>query len=306
MHPTLTSNRQILPAPWGCLSPRMRLLFISGPHRTGRWLAEALAADSATEVDLQQVVGVAEAMSRLRDEIFDAVLVSHADGELDALDLLDAIHAGSSDEQPIIVLGEQPEKELTALCYESGADAYMCLTNTTIRHLIWELARAVQRREIASDNRSFKQENRHRLDRERNEALRLLNEQRQLIAPKSQDEVSEQSEFSADHEAIDLTNISEPLVQNYRELLRAYIVMGSGNLSDEMQQLAESLASSSVSARQAVYLHLQVLEDAVRGLGNRSARHVMSRADLLILEVLINLAEFDRRSTSPALAQETG
>ena len=38
-------------------------------------------------------------------------------------------------------------------------------------------------------------------------------------------------------------------------------------------------------------LHLYVLEDMICGLGNRSARHVMNRADLLILEVMMNLSE---------------
>jgi hypothetical protein len=38
-------------------------------------------------------------------------------------------------------------------------------------------------------------------------------------------------------------------------------------------------------------LHVQVLEQLVQGLGNRSARHVMSRADLLVLEVMGHLAD---------------
>jgi hypothetical protein len=38
-------------------------------------------------------------------------------------------------------------------------------------------------------------------------------------------------------------------------------------------------------------LHVQVLEELVQGLGNRSARHVMNRADLLALEVLGHLAD---------------
>jgi hypothetical protein len=46
-----------------------------------------------------------------------------------------------------------------------------------------------------------------------------------------------------------------------------------------------------VTARQAVQLHLHVLEEMIRGLGNRSSRHVMNRADLLILEVIVDLAE---------------
>jgi hypothetical protein len=47
-------------------------------------------------------------------------------------------------------------------------------------------------------------------------------------------------------------------------------------------------------------LHVQVLEELVRGLGNRSARHVMTRADLLLVEILIHLAERYRlRTTLP-------
>jgi hypothetical protein len=42
-------------------------------------------------------------------------------------------------------------------------------------------------------------------------------------------------------------------------------------------------------------LHLEALEDLVRGLGSRSARHVMTRADLLIVEVLVHLSEGYRR-----------
>jgi hypothetical protein len=46
---------------------------------------------------------------------------------------------------------------------------------------------------------------------------------------------------------------------------------------------------------------VEVLEELVAGLGNRSARHVMNRADLLALEVLGHLADgyrtryYDRR-----------
>jgi hypothetical protein len=38
-------------------------------------------------------------------------------------------------------------------------------------------------------------------------------------------------------------------------------------------------------------LHVHVLEELVGSLGNRSARHVMNRADLLVLEVMAHLAD---------------
>ena len=64
-----------------------------------------------------------------------------------------------------------------------------------------------------------------------------------------------------------------------------------GNLADEMKRLTDVLVAVRVSAREAMTMHLRVVESMVRELGSRSARHVMSRADLLILELIINLAD---------------
>ena len=73
--------------------------------------------------------------------------------------------------------------------------------------------------------------------------------------------------------------------------MRAYVIMGSGNLSQELNKLSELLSSFDVSATQAIQLHLFVLDEMIHGLGNRSARHVMNRANLLITEMIVNLAE---------------
>jgi hypothetical protein len=73
--------------------------------------------------------------------------------------------------------------------------------------------------------------------------------------------------------------------------LRAYVIMGSGNLTSDMRELALVLVGTGITPHQTMLLHLQVLEELVRGLGNRSARHVMTRADLLALELMIHLAE---------------
>ena len=69
----------------------------------------------------------------------------------------------------------------------------------------------------------------------------------------------------------------------------------SGNLSDEMRRLTELLADARVTAQQAMLMHLDVLEEMIQGLGNRSARHVMTRADLLILDLVAKLSDGYRR-----------
>ncbi len=280
--------------PLGVLPARMRLLFITTSQRTGGWLAEAFASDSASEVILEEAVGVTAGLARVRDEAFDAVLLSHEPGELDALEFVEGLRAGGSNE-PMIVLGYQSEQELAGLCYEVNADGYACVNTTTTRTLIWTVARAIERHRLIRDNQRLSQAQQQRLHQEHQEAQRLLDQQRQLIQDLealrnaklgSPDDDSYPAECPAPAMAL-----PEPLVQHYRELLRTYVIMGSGNLGEELRMLSELLVNAQVSARQAMQLHLTGLENLLDGLGSRSTRHVLTRADLLVLEVMVNLAE---------------
>ena len=142
------------PSAWQGVPPRLKVLYISAPRRTGSWLAEALAADSATQILLDEVAGEAAGMARLRDEVFDAILISHEPGALDALALVEGYRTGGA-EEPIIVLGAESESDLASLCYEVGADGYVCVHATTTRNFIWMLGRAVQRHELLQDNQRF-------------------------------------------------------------------------------------------------------------------------------------------------------
>jgi DNA-binding NarL/FixJ family response regulator len=299
---SVETEKRSAPA-WGILPRRMRVLFITTSHRTGAWLAEAFATDSASEVILEESIGATAGMARLRDEIFDAVFISHEPPDLDALEFIQGLRAGGGDE-PTVVLGAADDQEMAALTYEVGADAYLCVTTTTIRTLLWSAARAIERHQMLKENRRLIQAERQRLNFEHQEADRLLAQQRTLIGDLetlagdrptvSELKEAEEQEGKAGEIArssVEPLDLPKELVAHYAELLRAYVIMGSGNLAAEMSTLADLLASAGVSPQQTMQLHLDVLEQLVRGLGSRSARHVMSRADLLVLEVMIHLAE---------------
>ncbi|MCE9556018.1 MAG: hypothetical protein K8T91_21945 [Planctomycetes bacterium] len=298
------------------LPPRLRVLFITGYQRTGGRLAEALVSESRSDVLLEEAIGAAAGMARLRDEVFDVVLASHEDHELDAFALVAGIRAGGSDE-PVVVLGDEPEQELLGDCFEAGADAYLRIAGTTSQMLIWTVAKAVQKTALTRDNRRLVEAERQRLSQEHQEADRLLAQQRAVIndleamlagktdvskasggrKPPVDSALSTDSESVAGHDAQDAL-IPPALLTHYRELLRAYVIMGSGNLTDEMAQLADLLVKAGVSARQAMRMHLDVLEEMVRSLGSRSARHVIARADLLALEIMVHMVEGFRRQCS--------
>ena len=313
MSTALKESKKLLAAPWGALPARMRLLYITTASRMGGWLAEAFGSDSASEVVLEEAVGATAGISRVRDEVFDAVLLSHEPGELDALDFVEGLRAGGSAE-PMVVMGIQSEQEMGALCFEVGADAYVCVNTTTTRTLIWVVARAIERHRLIRENRRLAQAERQRLLREHQEAQRLLDQQRQLIddlegmchgqkQTAARLRSAERTEApSGDHSATRDWPLPEQLVTHYRELLRAYVIMGSGNLTCEMLQLAELLVSAGMSARQTMQLHVQALEDLLQGLGSRSSRHVMTRADMLVLEVIVHLAEGYRKAYQERIA----
>jgi DNA-binding response OmpR family regulator len=303
------------PKIWGQMPTRIKVLYVTTLHRTGGWLAEAFAADSATQVALEEAIGVTAGLARLRDEAFDAVLVSHEAEVLDGLEFVEGLRAGGHDE-PMIVLGTEPSAELAAEAFEVGADAYACVAETTTRSLLWTFARAIERSQLMRENRRLVQAERQRLAQEHQEAERLLTEQRALIAElermrdgaqsepiaiASQDDSVEGDESpeslvsSLAAAAPTKCDLPDRLVNHYRELLRAHVVMGVGNLAGEMTALASLLAEASISAQQTMQLHVHVLEDLIGTLGNRSARHVMNRADLLVVEVMAHLADGYRR-----------
>ena len=275
-------------AAWRRMPCRMRVLYIATRQRTGGWLAEAFAADSAAQVELEEAVGTAVGLARLREESFDAVLVSHQPDALNALDLVEGYRAGGADE-PIVVLGTQSEQEMAVLCHEVGADGYLCVHTATTRNLIWVIARAVERHQLVRENQRLNLAEQTRLQREHDEAAELLRQQRALLEEPDTTDGGGPNELSATH------LLPVELIDHYRELLRTYVIMGSGNLADELRCLAKLLVVAGVTARQTMQLHLQVLEELIHGLGSRSTRHVINRADLLILELLLNVAEGYRR-----------
>src|ERR1700755_2915145 len=116
-----SAAKRTTPKIWGQMPARMKVLYVTTLHRTGGWLAEAFRSDCAAEVLLVETVGGTAGLSHLRDEVFDAVLISHEPGVLDALDLVEGLRAGGNDE-PMIVLGAAPAAQMSALSHEVGAD----------------------------------------------------------------------------------------------------------------------------------------------------------------------------------------
>ena len=168
------------------------------------------------------------------------------------------------------------------------------------------------RGERVAENTRLSVAHERRLSRDRDESEQLLAHQRQLIAglealpdtspPRAgrhaAGEAPGPSKF-ADAPAADgrLPHFSE----RYAALLRAYVLMGSGSMANEIAETADQLVAASLSPPEALQLHLAAVESLVKGLGNRSARHVMARADLLAIELMTHLAHRSQRTAEGPL-----
>lgn len=303
---------------WGTLPACLRALHIAPEGCHDAWLSEAFAADNAVEVQLTEVAGAAAGLEQLNVATFDAVLVTHRPGVQDGLAVAEGLRGAGGDEA-LVILGNAAELEMAPLSYEVGADAYVAKPTTSTRGLLWTLAKAVERCRLARENRRLAQLERARLEREHHEAEHVLCEQRALVrdleslhrrCAENAEETESVASASAEVAARNCLEAEQPLlpvplVAHYRELLRTHVIMGSGTLAEEMRLLAELLATARISARQTLQLHLLALEELVRGLGARSTRHVLTRADLLVLEMMLYLAEEYRRRAGepPAAAQ---
>lgn len=265
-------------------------------------LAEALSRESSGELSLVEVLGSASAMHQLSEEAFAGIFVQHEPTKLDAVAFCEAARAAGHD-QALVVLGNASAAELDAACASAGAEAYVCLSHATAASLWAITQRAINQASIARECRRLADAERRRLANDHDEAELLLAEQRRLVGQLetltspfadlgslSSVDPSADEPFAKPDEATEAQTLvaTEEL---YRELLQTYVIMGAGNLASEITALADRLVAEGFSGQAAIGLHVRVLEKVVVSLGTRSARHVMNRADLLLVELMVHLAD---------------
>lgn len=274
----------------------LSLLCVAAQEPAWTNLTLQLDAHGCQESRYRWVSTVVELLAALRDETYDCLLIADGDG-FDAFDALRAVRTGGYNDPAILLTANMTdERWLAALQLQSSV-----LTSPhpwESRALVPMLRSELQRSELQQDNYRLSLAQHRRLVRERDETEHLLSQQRQILQElRGLVEFTDASDPDAagvriadDAAPPDVLTCDE-VVQFYDELLRTYVMMGSGRLSSEISRLAELLAAARVSPRDALGMHLQRVEKLVHGLGSRSSRHVLSRADLLALELTIQLGE---------------
>lgn len=289
----------------GQLPTRLRLLCVGPREPSWIGLTLQLDAEGGIEPQFRWASTAAEALTLLRDDPFDAVLIAAvSDAFAEAASLVKAIRA-SGCEDPLVLLAprisdadwldlssEECELLQTARMWDSPA-------------LVSVLKRAIIRSEQTRQSRRLEVAQTKRMARERDETEHLLSQQRRIIDDLDARDATEPTNVARQalldcfgRAAPCRTALPSEINSYYQELLRTYVIMGSGNLGGEIAKLADLLAVAGCGPREALSLHLERVESLVGGLGNRSTRHILARADLLALELMIHLGESYRRRAS--------
>jgi hypothetical protein len=68
-------------------------------------------------------------------------------------------------------------------------------------------------------------------------------------------------------------------------------MMGEGTLTAELTQLTKILTTANATTAEVLKMHVEQTQKLVAKLGSRGSRHVLVRADLLIIELLVHLGD---------------
>jgi hypothetical protein len=299
------------PAPSEELPSRLRLLCLSPTEPSWINLTLQLDREGCHEPQFRWLPDTAAALSILRDESFDCIVIGDGPSSRetsfsprDAVEFLRALRASGCDDSAVFMASELDDETWLQL---SAAECSVLITPRTweSRALVAAIKRELVRVELIRENHRLAIEQNRRLVRERDEAEHLLDQQRRMIHDLGNliaNSNTTSTELLLDdsgnsnsslHEQVELPTEVKGF---YTELLRTYVIMGSGSLGREIAQLAELISMAGLSTREALKLHIERVEALVQGLGNRSSRHVMARADLLALELMIHLGDCYQRA----------
>jgi hypothetical protein len=265
-----------------------------------------------------------EAVSRLREEPFDCILIdvpatgSFVRDDNGPFGLIRALRTSGCGESIVLVGRLFADAEWTAAC-EADCDLFVSTRGWDSPVLGAVIKRALARGELIRENARLTAAHNRRLVRDRDESEQLLAHQRQLIAelealPTSSGErrgrAPNRDSAANGATAANRAETAQPkpatsaeaeptheFAERYSGLLRSYVLMGSGSLASEIAEMVDCFVRAGLPPPEALQIHLACVEKLVKGLGNRSARHVVSRADLLAIELMTHLAH---RSQRPA------
>lgn len=287
----------------------LRLLCVAAREPSWTMLATRMSLDYAAELRIVWVADAKAALGELRSTAFDAVLYGEARASWSAsspalLDFLSAVHTWDA-AAAVLVLLDWPDERLQAELFRRDAD--VCISPQ-----LWEspalaaaVAATLRRRQRAQELQRLSIAHQRRLARDQADAASMLHLQQELLRGLT-DTTSGLSEGPASRpstsEAVGNLNRQAGASESpglwqtrYDDLLKASILSGANRLTSEIVRFVDDLIESDAAPADVLALHIERVRALADGWGGRASQHLVSRADLLVLEVLAQLGEHYRQ-----------
>lgn len=270
----------------------LRLLCVGEEEPSWVALTMQLSARDCDEPSFRWSSTSNEALTILRHQMFDCLLIAARSGAgrgsfdvAEALRLVEAMRSSGQDE-PVLLLTESLPDEQWEQFIRFDCEVVITDRLWDSPTLVPLVIRAVRGVTLAREYRQLQGSHHRRVSQERSEADEFLKQQKQILCDAALLGGAAPQKESA------TTPMFSPEIQGYyQQLLRTFVMMGSGSLSTDIRSLAQLLVQSGHTPRSAFALHVAEIESLTVGLGHRSARHAVARGDLLALELLLCVGE---------------
>ncbi len=270
----------------------MRLLCLDPQEPSWTGMAMTLESQLGRPLRLRWCDNPALVISLLRSEQFDCIVIACLDRDYgywtrnSASKVVQAIRSVGCDDPILVLISDAWEHELNSLA-ELDCEVMSPGRGWEASSLAPWMLRAIRRQETHREHQKLSTRDSRRRNWERGESLAQLQQQQEIAArflnhgPTADVEMTEPRPRDS---------IPERVRDYYLELLRTYVIMGTGNLSADLAHLSQGLAQAGVTLPEAFDLHLDCLARLIEGLGLQSLRHIVSRANLLSVEFLLNMS----------------
>jgi len=297
MPPTSAVTTDIPRGRWP-LPATLRLLCVSVQEPSWTVLALLLDEYGCREPQFRWCSSSLQALGALRDETYDCLIVDDSDGTLRAPALVEAVAADGCAEAILILAPPGDDQRLAALC-RFDCEVLVSASGWQARTLPQWIARTMERSQMVRENLRLAGADQRRTLRDRDETDQLLEQQRRILHEHADAGRALPARLRAPDGGFEaaLHKLPAEVVAIYQDLLRSYVMMGSGSLAAEIRKLAQLLVVAGLSPTAALHVHLERVAELIGGLGSRSSRHVMSRADLLAMELMIEIGECYRQKS---------
>jgi len=277
---------------------RYHILFVEQDTQWAGRIADVFAHSTVCPATVDVVADAPRALQAVHLKRYDAVLLDTSSTGDRGLEVVEAFRtAGVS--SAVIVLSADGAEATAMEAMALGADDFLDKSEGRSPSLPRNTRHAIDRRQLAQEKARLEFQDRRRLIKEKEEADKLIRQQRHIIRELEQHQQKDLAPggSGAARQTQDDAGLEDVLTR-YRGLLRAYVVMGNDSLSEDMGEFAAGLVVDEVGPADLLQVHLHVIEQMTASLGVRSARHVVTRAGTLILDLMVRLAQLYRTRRS--------